>query len=858
MVLKNKASGIQSTQTITPDPSESRVNRTAEDQSTEPQEIDSTKAEEIDKAFNKVDNALKEVDDVLLPLASGTPLGMWVPAIPGIAKLNEKLDPAKKVLISVIEAFDKLVDAAEALINLIEAFIGYLLEQASVILLLLKAAVQMLKQVLKQLRDAMKLSLLESGMYYGQFVFTWNDVYSRSDKYNVVANTGPLVYNTLTAAVTEWMNRPQAQDTMCGLMFMPFSIPPEAARTVSGALKLSELLEYHIDKLRKAVNENKRKTPYKDQVLMEASGKVLPRIAANMRTLLIQGTTFDERKVVASAVYNDINDHLQDAVDTVIADTADKLADLLDLQNQTAEERLLKAEKDPEFDDIVPGSMIFLGSKVEKGKAVLYSNYRNKTYRYISSIFKVSDGEVSEVFRDPSFAVASLMTNPEVRQYMEIITDIIRSYLKIKSSFRLDAERNAITGPFSSTLPGTIAALVKKNNIPDKVIPFIVLHALLTYPKISGQLKELTGTYEKQLKTVSLEYGRRSSVAYRRLYPDNLVMDSAKEGDIYYITFAPQDTLYFGSDFLKTTTPPGSVQTGRWLAGTPEAVGGTTTGIIKVRKDIDLYPMWYSAATPESVNSISSDRFLNDILPPAITNSVDDFYDLIDAAEESIDNALKSVNKTKEKVQDIKAEIMKYITVIRDISDSLKEFIENLELLKLPEMYIVTWKGNADSIPEIMINALMEKNILQSTYGGAMIFAEATALSALLDMYKAGRDAVNSSELIASDTAAYFDRLEKDGNGWSDVTARADVLVKKIDAVKTGFEAIPDVLDEDNLIILATPDDPASLDRAVQELHNRIKTSGYLYSRQTRITVTAPDTEKVLYRGTKHDGDLDE
>lgn len=84
------------------------------------------------------------------------------------------------------------------------------------------------------------------------------------------------------------------------------------------------------------------------------------------------------------------------------------------------------------------------------------------------------------------------------------------------------------------------------------------------------------------------------------------------------------------------------------------------------------------------------------------------------------------------------------------------------------------------------------------------------------------------------------------------------MLVKKIDAVKTGFEAIPDALDEDNLIILASPDDPASLDRAVQELHNRIKTSGYLYSRQTRITVTAPDTEKVLYRGAKHDGALDE
>lgn len=856
MVLKNKASGIQSTQTITPDPAESRVTHNTENQNPEPQEIDSTRAEEIEQAFNKVDNALEEVDAVLLPLASGTPAGMWVPAVPGLDRLNEKLDPAKKVIISIIEAFDKLVDAAETLINLIEAFIGYLLEQTSVILLLLKAAVQMLKQVLKQLRDTMKLSLLESGMYYGQFVFTWNDVYSRSDKYNVVANTGPLVYNTLTAAVTEWMNRPQAQDTMCGLMFMPFSVPPEAARTVSGALKLSELLEYHIDKLRKALNENKRKTPYKDDALAVATGEILPRLAANMKTMLTPGTIFEERKAVSAKVRDDIYDNLPTAVDTVAADIADRLAVIKDLQDQTAEDRLLKAERNPEFDDIIPGSMMFLGSKIEKGKAVLYSNYRNRMYRYISSIFKISEGEVTEVFRDPSFLTASVMSDPEVKQYIGFLSDIIRSYFKIKASFRLAPERASWENQFKNTLPGRVASRIESEKIPDKVIPFIILQALLTYPSVPEAIKTMNKTYDKQLRTVNLEYGRRSSLSYRRLYPDNLVMDNAKEGDIYYITFAPQDTLYFGEDFLRSTTPPSGVQTGRWLAGTPEAVGGTTTGIIKVRKDIDMYPMWYSAATPESVNSISSDRFLSDILPPAVTNSIDDFYDFIDAAEESIDNALKTVNKTREKVQDIKAEIMKYIKIIKDISSSLKEFIENLDLLKLPEIYIVTWKGNAEEMPGILINALLEKNILQSTYGGAMVFAEATALSALLEMYKAGRDAVKRSEQIASDTASYFDSLEQDGNGWGDVTARADALVEKIDSVKEGFESIPDALEEDNLIITASQADPESLDKAIQDIRHRIKTSGYMYSRRTTLTVSSGENESVLPDGVKHDGDL--
>lgn len=862
MTISEQTVGTQSTQTMSPSPKDSGLPAVAEKPDTEntPQEIDSTRAEEIDKAFNTVENSLKEVDDILLPLASGAPLGGWVPMLPELQKINKKLDPAKKVLISIIEVFDTLIDAAEALINLIEAFIGFLLDQASAILLILKAAVQMLKQVIKQLKEALQLSLLESGMYYGQFVFTWNDVYRRSDKYNVVANTGPLVYNTLTASVTEWMNRPQAQNTLCGLMFIPFSIPHEAARAVSGALKLSELLEYHLDKLRKELAKNSKKTVVKEDALVAATGQILPRIAENMRRMLTPGTTYSERRLVSESIRTDVEDNLSKAIDSVTTDLLDKLDATVALQDQTAEERLLKAEADPEFNDMVPGSMIFAGSKLEKGKAVLYSNYRNKSYRYISSIFKVSEGEVSEVFRDPSFLIATLAGDPEVKKYVSQISDIIRSYFKIKESYRLAPERGMWDTQFCSTLPGLIAARISSGNIPDKVIPYIVLHSLLTYPKIPSGISELTKAYSKQLQKVDLEYGRRSVIGYRRLYPDNLMMNSAKEGDIYYITFAPQDTLYFGDDFLTSSTPPKGVQTGRWLAGTPEAIGGTTVGIIKVRKDIDTYPMWYSASTPEAANSRSSDRLLSDLLPPAVTNSIDNIYTILDNAEEGIDNALKSISKTKEKVQDIKAEIMRYITIIRGISDSVKEFIDNLDLLKLPEMYIVTWKGNATDIPAIMMNALMERNILQSTYGGAMVFAEATALSAMLEMYKAGRDAIDRSEQIASDTAAYIDTLDS-GEDWADVASKATALSEKGDAIKTAFDNVETAIDVlthagDSKILAVSSAEESSLDTTLEQLKKQI--SGYMYSRKTRITVPGSGPAVTIPGNVKHDGDLDE
>jgi len=452
----------------------------------------------------------------------------------------------------------------------------------------------------------------------------------------------------------------------------------------------------------------------------------------------------------------------------------------------------------------IPGMLEYRAREHPKDvKCIFETNFRNDKYRYLSCVYKVSNNEgiteVTNLFCDPVFRVfKAVLGTPTILADAQAYEEILISYRYWRSKVKMwprnirDSEKDLMTAMdklMEAFFGDSWEDLVTRYTPPsEKIILMVLVGNALQTAKAKLGFKPVDA-YKKQIKKITgVEYRTRSAVNTNiPLFPNEITIDTVKENDVLVFFMEDSSCAYPSVDFITEgvsgIAAAGSlISADRLTPGIIEAYNNTVTAITYVKSSLDegIKPRWYGIATPPGANSWTSSKLINTILPEEASKGIDAFFGMLDDTEELLDSWGENISDAKKKLEAVMENIDRYFRLVQKIIDKVKALIESLSLTQLPTVYTAIWKGSSTDIPGILSTALNEKQWLNSTYGGIIIFMTGSALGIAAKSYVAYNDNTRKFESFQEQMAT----LAGNGPTWGDISQRAKETREELEGLE--------------------------------------------------------------------------
>ena len=769
-------------------------------------------------------------------LVNGQTIGTWVEFWEAIDKtfpeIMETIDSVKKNLLAAVDLIETLVDSIKKFVNILYALIGSALQMASLAILLAKAIVASLKAVLEQIMKVMQIALLKAELKVAPF-WLWDKIaYTQRSGVRPglqrIDRMRPYVSKAVEEACSTWFNRPTAYDELCIMLLLPAAFSAATAQFLGKSARLADQLNFNtgVGALFDT-NKTKNSAAYSEldisalDLALEDMTNRYGSAPENISRTLREEIDADCEKLMNTT------DAVAKSVDSSLGL---KISNLY--KDMTANELESVTQAAATMPCRLSGVLNDTRTRMAGDKVEVELNFANDRSCYISEIYLISeDGStVANVFRDPSFTFARAVCAGGFDDYLKRMISLFNTAVVWWSS------RN-----YKSTVKEKLLETAIETRIFDPVFgkgmfssccskyplwvssDYELYIAALKEGMKSSDFQEALSLYE-QKKQSDLVYQARNVINPKvpRLRPA-ITLDSGKaggvsEGQSLVFALVSDRAKYFDHSFLNKG---GSKDAYYYAAMTPgDFTANLDTVYVKVTVHGEGYemvrPRWYGIGTPPGVSDWTLSWLLTQI--PGVAEYIGDPLRQLDRLTTVLDAAQGQIDSIKAKVDAMMAIFDRYYYMIKEFLDALRKFLTAFGLPNFPSIYVASWKGGIQDVPGIVMNALQEAGIDNSTYGGYIVFGSVSAASAFTELYKS--HVLTKAEIEATRKKAVQFNAEIE----AEQTAMADTAseIGEIDWV--GYEVYKQKVEaEEDAKVKAENDAKRAMLEAFRSVHDSLK-----------------------------------
>ncbi len=726
-------------------------------------------------------------------LVSEKPVGTWLDFWEAIDKnvpsIMDGIDKGKTALLMCIDVMESIMTNVKTLVEILLGLVGKALEIASLAILLAKAVLQAIKAAIKQLIPMFQIPLLKSEMKVAWFNL-WDKLTpepvqkKNGPKLKLSKNINrmaPFVSSTLKDMCNNWFNRPTAEDELCMAMLIPGSFPGETAEFLESSLNFIELLCQ-----KPKFDWPKAKNTYTQynagQLLSHLNYMADSNAAFRADTALLRTACATASDLTASTVRDIFGKQSAGSTYWGVPDVY-KAVRTAELDTVTKHSKAYKSS--------VSGVLSAAAAKLEGDGVTVEFNFVNGQSCYISSIYKVKpDGTTEEVFNDPSFSFAQALVADRTKDFIDDMVALFNAAVEWwYASTRSDREtklrdelESKLFGPvFGKGLYTRCAKAYPIEVQTDSDLFFAAVQQCLSKKEFKDEITKYDSNYSEDFS--DLKYAVRYTImpSIPRISPSvKLKIKDVEANDRLVFVLISDKAKYFGHDFLKdgdTAKPPSYYNL--WTPGDFSANLRPMYASVQVQDEknaVMLEPRWYGAGTPAWASDITAGWIFSKI--PWAKDMFGVPLRFLDTLDAYLDKLGENINSAKELVRQALALFERYHNLIMNMLEALKKFLLAFGLPSWPSVYVVTWKGGIRDLPNILMSALQEERLANSTYAGFILFGAWSGPTEFTEMYKAHNRTIAEWEAIKARSKAIAAQIE----------AEADAMAKMEDSLEALFD----------------------------------------------------------------------
>lgn len=761
------------------------------------------------EAKGRRDAAMQEL--VKNVVFDGEKVGAWVDFWEAVDKrlpaIMSKLDKIKRGLLAAVDALEMLIDSLKQFVDIVSALVGAALKMASLAIILAKSIIASIKALLKQIMELLQFALLKSEMKVATFnLFDKVMTQSTNGKLRLPSNIdrmSPYVKSTFEEMAAQWFNRPAASNELCFAMLVPCALSKTTAEYHGKVSRLIDLFSLaSIDEWK----QSKLLDPKASVIYPKYTGGELRGVIARMTadfgwTPDIASQAGDTLAALKSACSLCGNSLAQVTVKP--ADLASRLKGAYDKLKKEEESYVLSGSASfPE--NRIPGVLHQLAAREEEGKVKIELNFANNQSHYIASIYRIKPGgDQKKIFFDPSFTFAQAITVSGVRTYLNDAIALFNTAVEWWYT-RKASKPAAVEQETKQKLDRFFMDLLGDNTFQTYCTGYPAVRAssdTLFTQMLQNILRQTTWTFDSEVldyernRQKDLAYSPRSAVtpAVPRVKPTvYLETGDVSEGDSLVFILASDRGKYYPHNFILRGGDGRAMYYAGFLPGDLSAnldIKQVRTTVLRKGSEM-LHPRWYGIGTPPGVN----DWTLSWILQQAgIKDYIGAPLQALTAIEHYLDVGDEYIDSFKEMFDCWVGVFNRYYFAIKDVVQALRRMLMAFGLPNLPSVYVVTWQGGIRDLPSILMSALQEIDIDNSTYAGVVLFG-----STAIPQTALFKELYETHTL----TKAEIDKIKKDARQWwedekelGDELDQSRLSIAKLDPV--GLKAYKAKLEEE-------------------------------------------------------------
>lgn len=706
-------------------------------------------------------------------LVNGQTIGTWVEFWEAIDKafpeLMKSIDSVKTKLLAAVDLIETLVDSIKKFVNILYALIGQAMQMASLAIILAKTVIASLKAVLEQILKVMQIALLKSELKVAPFWLL--DQISDTRKEGLrpalqrIDRMRPYVSKAVEEACNTWFNRPTAYDELCIMLLLPAAFSATTAQFIGKSARLADQLNFKPLNAETIAQALKNISAFfnPDQAKNAAAFSELDISALDLALENMTDRYGWAANRLAQNLAEPLNARLTAEINAdceTLMPVVDAAADSVDDSLGAKISRLYKDMADNELESVTQAAATMPGrlsgvlndamARMAGDSVEVELNFATDKSCYISEIYLVSgDGStVTNVFRDPSFTFARVLCAGGFDDYLKRMISLFNTAVVWWSS--RSGKSTAKERTLKTAVETKILDPVFGKGLFGKCCDKYPLWVSSDYELYIAALKEAMKDSDFQAALSSYDQKKQKDLVYQtrnvinpkvpRLKPA-IMLDSGKAGGVsegmsLIFALVSDRAKYFDHSFLNKG---GEKDAYYYAAMTPgDLTANLDTVYVKVAVHGEGYemvrPRWYGTGTPPGVNDWTLSWLLTQI--PGVSEYIGDPLRQLDRLTGLLDAAQGNIDSLKAKTDAMLAEFDKYYNMIKEFLDALRKFLTAFGLPNFPSIYVASWKGGIQDVPGIVMNALQEAHIDNSTYGGYIVFGSVSAASAFTELYK--------------------------------------------------------------------------------------------------------------------------
>lgn len=721
---------------------------------------------------------------------SGKKVGAWVDFWEAIDKsapsIMKGVDTVKTGLLAAVDALEYLVDSLKQLVDILSGIIGKALQMASLAVMLAKALIATIQQLINQLLKLLEFAILKSEMKLTTFnlwpMVVPNKTQSGLKVPSKIDQMAPALNAVFNEMATQRFNRPIAENSLCFAMLLPCSFSKETAEAIGKTARL-------IDLFGTASWDDFRN----NRILRKEAEIDYPPFLGGELIVTIQDMT-KEFGFSSKASRNPGKG--QERIDAMCTSCIEQLeamfkpAPKLGEALKKAYDHLAKEEEAAVSSngiawESIPGTLYCISAKEKsEGEILIENNFINNRSHYIASIYRVPTPSTNKgvratkkIFFDPSFLFAQAITASGVRKFIEDVIKLFRAGVQWWYSRKVwspTAEEHNL----KKALDTTFAEFFGDNTFSHYATGYpavlasdslLFIHALRQIIKQKeGDFKALVDEYEGQ-KQEELAYTFRASVnpSVPRVRPSFTLknVDAAVDDKLVFVLVSDRG-VYYPHDLLASEDHNSAYYSSLTPGDLNENMDvKMVKNIVWDKNAIMIKPRWYDLQDPNGADDFTLSWLLNQA---GIREYLGVPMQVLKSVERYLDAGLDGMNAFKEMFDSWVAVFDRYYGAIKDVIAAIRKMLLVFGLPNLPSIYVVTWQGGIKDLPSVMMSALAEIGMENSTYAGVVLFGSAEASSEFIELYHTQMLTKESIEKMREDSA----------RAWEDTTGLADEISK--------------------------------------------------------------------------------
>jgi len=733
------------------------------------------------------DETRKQTATTLTKVNEGLAQDTWI-EFPSLSDWLSKLGVLEVVLKVVDALIAKLIEAMALLqivIDFIQMLKGLLMAFLNIWLTALKIILRTLRKLLKKLKDLLLF-----------FDFGGNGVYITQYTLPLKIPPGPdgkmIEYSRhreiLTKAVTTWAGRPNFEDSICGVVFLPYALfnlasfgdimksfgdfmggmadlwdslidllTPDDANTVSAAAenniavgkarqKALELVHLANDLLWETYwvdDENGYDTMAKLLAEGESTLKELLKQIADIKELdtKVLHSALDMAKLKRKTLFSNQTEQLLSSKGNLLKSShLKKILVGKHPSKEFIEIRLNAPQNNFVIIKEIHLTLVDIKEGKQEGEPILaYRNPRLSMLQHAQGILRnltvdqmINDTMLEDELYD-EFAVtpgedlynSTYFSNTDLeRDTLASLTENEVKLLYIRDKYKKITNRVLDTGLGQSIWDEDIFKSLKEDPVKDD--SYYDYGTRISLSKRTALTPHALFLKLEHLKNVKGKIFETNDKGSPK-YQAYLHITTVK-GDAMLVSDKFMDSSVTGEEMVSSY---GGIT---WDIGNIVSEEKSTSAKVlpRIPKNKDE-GSWISAASP----SVTGEELFKQILPKHFTKAIKQTFKSMDETLEDLEKRIEELEKFGDGLNTLLADLQDLIALLQN--QVLKALIKAIKALlnqPMPGIYLSLWKGDSTDLPSILVGAMRKKGIYRSTAGGAIFMMDSRTIEFILEFLK--------------------------------------------------------------------------------------------------------------------------